>query len=114
MKTYRKATAVILSMITAVLLITTTYSVVQMYQKRNITITYGQPEADTEQNVFPININTATKEELMLITGIGETKAKAIIDYREANGKFETVDDVINVPGIGEKTLEQIREYICV
>ena len=59
-----------------------------------------------------ININTATLEELMSINGLGETKAKAIIKYREENGYFKIIDDLLNVSGIGEALFEKIKEYI--
>lgn len=59
-----------------------------------------------------ININTATAEELdEALPGIGETKAKRIVEYREAAGGFDSVDELINVSGIGEKTLENLRPY---
>ncbi len=61
-----------------------------------------------------VNINTASSQELQTISGIGEAKAKKIIDYREKNGPFKTVDDLTNVSGIGEKTLEGLRDQICV
>lgn len=61
-----------------------------------------------------ININTATRRELQKLEGIGETKARAIIDYREQNGEFSSVDELVNVSGIGEKTLEKIRANITV
>ena len=61
-----------------------------------------------------ININTANLHQLWSIDGIGETKARAIIKYREEQGDFASVDDLTNVSGIGEKTLEQIRKYITV
>lgn len=61
-----------------------------------------------------ININTATKEELMTLNGIGEVKATAILEYRRENGNFYTVDELTNVKGIGEKTLEKIRERVRV
>ncbi|NLC28265.1 MAG: ComEA family DNA-binding protein, partial [Campylobacteraceae bacterium] len=50
-----------------------------------------------------VNINTANVEELATLKGIGEKKAQAIIEYREANGGFKTVDELSNVKGIGEK-----------
>lgn len=61
-----------------------------------------------------VNINTASSQELQTISGIGEAKAKRIIDYREKNGPFKTVDDLTAVSGIGEKTLENLRDQICV
>lgn len=59
-----------------------------------------------------ININTATLEELMSINGLGEAKGKAIIKYREENGYFKIIDDLLNVSGIGEALFEKIKEYI--
>lgn len=61
-----------------------------------------------------ININSATMKELQKISGIGETKAKAIITYREKNGKFKSIADIMNVDGIGEKFFNQIKDYITV
>ena len=61
-----------------------------------------------------ININTATLGQLKTLSGIGDVKARAIIDYREQNGGFGSVDELVNVSGIGSKTLENIREYITV
>lgn len=62
----------------------------------------------------PIDINTADAAALQTLSGIGETKAAAIIAHREANGPFATVDDLQNVKGIGEKTLEKLKEHITV
>ena len=59
-----------------------------------------------------ININTATAKELEQLNGVGAKKAQSIVTYREENGPFERIEDLSNVPGIGEKTLEQFREQI--
>lgn len=61
-----------------------------------------------------VNINTATSEELETLPGIGQTKAAAIISYRENNGDFSSIEDITNVSGIGESTYENIKDYITV
>ena len=59
-----------------------------------------------------ININTATKEELQTISGIGESKANNIIKYRKEFGNFKTIEDIKNVEGIGDTLYETIKIYI--
>lgn len=61
-----------------------------------------------------ININTATKKELMNIPGVGEVRAKAIISYREKHGGFEKVEDIMQVEGIKKATFEKIKDSISV
>lgn len=61
-----------------------------------------------------VNINTATEADFQTISGIGQKRAQDIIAYREANGKFKSVDDLKNVTGIGAKTLEKLKEYVTV
>ena len=62
----------------------------------------------------PINLNTATAEQLTTLNGVGPAKAEAIIEYRTANGDFRSVDELVNVPGIGEKSLEKWRDQLTV
>ncbi|MCZ6803448.1 MAG: ComEA family DNA-binding protein [Proteobacteria bacterium] len=60
-----------------------------------------------------ININTADKEMLMsVIKGVGEKKAEAIIEYRKANGDFKSVDELTNVKGIGQSTVDKHRDML--
>jgi competence protein ComEA len=61
-----------------------------------------------------VNINTATKEELTTIKGIGDKRAQEIIDYRKKNGDFKSVDELEKVPGIGPGTMKQIRSQVTV
>lgn len=63
---------------------------------------------------FPIDINTATAQELELLPGIGPIMAQSIVAYRETHGFFETAADVQNVPGIGPMTYEAIFPFIIV
>ena len=59
-----------------------------------------------------VNINTASMEELSKLDGIGESKAQAIIKYREENGNFKTIEDITNVSGIGSSVYEKIKDNI--
>lgn len=59
-----------------------------------------------------VNINEAPAEELEALPGVGPVKAAAIIEYRTAHGYFKSAADLLNVPGIGEKTLEGMKKYV--
>lgn len=61
-----------------------------------------------------INLNNASLEQLQTLTGIGESKAKAIIEYRETNGNFKDINELTNVSGIGNSTVEKIKDKITV
>lgn len=71
---------------------------------------------ETEENNKneKININTASKEQLMTIPGIGDSKAESIIEYREETGNFKTIEDIKSVSGIGDSLFEEIKTYITV
>lgn len=66
----------------------------------------------SSSNTDVININTANKEQLMKISGVGKTKAEVIILYREKNGDFKKKEDIIKVRGIGKATFEKIKDKI--
>ncbi len=59
-----------------------------------------------------ISLNQATLEQLMSLSGIGESKAKSIIEYRNQNGGFQSIEEIKNVKGIGEKIFEKIKDYL--
>lgn len=65
-------------------------------------------------NSVIINLNTATEEELCCLEGVDTVTACAIIDYRNENGRFETIDELKNVKGIGDVKFQNIKHYICV
>ena len=61
----------------------------------------------------PVNINTASAEEISeALKGVGKSKAEAIVEYRDENGEFKHVDELVNVKGIGLRTVDINREYI--
>lgn len=61
-----------------------------------------------------VNINSATQSELEMLQGIGPAKAKAIIEYREKNGSFESINDLEKVNGIGSETIKQLGDNVTV
>ena len=74
----------------------------------------NESDEKIESSSSLININTASVVELMSLDGIGESKAKAIIEYRDINGDFENILDIKNVSGIGESIYEKIKDNITV
>lgn len=74
----------------------------------------GTTTANGGRNNTLVNINTATKEELQSLNGIGDALSQRIIDFREQNGAFSDIESIKNVSGIGEKKFEGIKDYITV
>lgn len=70
--------------------------------------------AQTEDKSGLVDINTAGRDELMGLTGIGATRAEAIIAYRDEHGSFSSAEDIKNVSGIGESIFEKIKDKITV
>lgn len=73
------------------------------------------PEPETTADpepAYPLDINTASARDLAFLPGIGETIAQRIVDYREANGDFAALTDLLQVEGIGQTRLEQMLPYI--
>lgn len=69
---------------------------------------------EQEQTSQMISLNTASKEELMQLPGIGEAKALDIIKYREENGLFKNIEDIKNVSGIGDSLFAKIKDFITI
>jgi len=61
-----------------------------------------------------ININTASADELQLLDGVGPSTANAIVQYRDENGAFDSVEDLVNIKGIGEKKVASLSEQVTV
>ncbi len=88
----------------------------QTISPKSVSEESGIKASDSDRSVSAkekiININTAGKEELISLNGIGEVKASAIIRYRKENGLFESIEDIKNVNGIGEATFQKIKDKI--
>lgn len=92
-----------------------TKSNLQNYDESNYSQSDSGKQNDQEASVsYPLNLNTCTAEELMTISGIGEVKASAIIEYREYLGGYTSVEQIKNIKGIGDKVYEKISPYLTV
>ena len=80
----------------------------------NVPLQTGGEGSETSKEDRRININTATKEELMTLKGIGESRAEDIIRFREDSGKFRKIEDIMKVPGIKNTAFQKIKENITV
>ena len=69
---------------------------------------------ETNKEDALVNINKASKEELMTLPGIGQTRAEAILDYRDNNGMFESIEDIMKINGIKQSVFDNIKELISV
>ena len=72
------------------------------------------PQPAPSASTYKTNINTADFDELCKLKGIGNVTAQRIIDYREKYGAFTAIEDLLFITGIGEKTLEQFKDSICI
>ena len=89
-------------------------TLVEVSEDRQETAPVEKPEAPGMLEGEVLDLNTATLSDLTRLPGIGQTKAQAILDWREAHGPFRAVEDLLSVDGIGEKTWETLRPYVRV
>lgn len=75
---------------------------------------YGQQDQVSDVQTQKINLNTAVKEQLMTLNGIGEARAEDILRYREEHGYFETIEEIMEIPGIKDAAFQKIKEHITV
>lgn len=92
----------------------------QILQDEMVVLVAGTPEdgeagsRSSGMDNGKIRINQASMEEIQTLNGIGPSKAESIMKYREEHGPFGSVEELLDVPGIGEKTLDQLKEFITV
>ena len=89
-------------------------TLVEVSEDRQETAPVEKPEAPGMLEGEVLDLSTATLSDLTRLPGIGQTKAQAILDWREAHGPFRAVEDLLSVDGIGEKTWETLRPYVRV
>lgn len=82
--------------------------------KDNVVSSNNSSDTNTNKTNDKVSINTATKEQLMNLNGIGESKANDIIAYRNQNGLFKSIEDIKKVSGIGDKLFDKIKDHITI
>ena len=78
----------------------------------NLAIAGSAKSNVSQKHMTKVNLNTASLEQLVSLPGVGEKKATAIIEYRTKNGKFKSVEDLMNVKGVGKKMLDKLKGQI--
>jgi competence protein ComEA len=75
---------------------------------------FAAPPAASAPAVAPVDVNAASVDQLVTVPGIGKSLAQRIVDFRQKNGPFKSVDELLKVQGIGEKSLEKLRPHLVV
>ena len=76
--------------------------------------TIGEMQSEQTQQDGKVDLNAASKEELMTLPGVGEAKASQIIEYREEHGRFREIEELMNISGIKEGLFQKVKDYIKV
>ncbi|MGN0297573.1 MAG: helix-hairpin-helix domain-containing protein [Lachnospiraceae bacterium] len=85
---------------------------IQIPSKESASLTAAKEQQSASDGM--VHLNSATKEQLMQISGIGESKAEAILQYREEHGSFQSIEELKNVSGIGDSLFSKIQMYVTV
>ena len=93
------------------LILTTQHPVPAGTQSRSLP---AAPDESGQQSIRRVDLNRADLEELMTLPGIGEARARSILEYREANGPFRQATELMKVSGIGEGIFAKLRDYVYV
>lgn len=116
---------IIIAVVIALAAVLTGLSINAIYERRSTVMTASSettnvpppsvsPDYDEMLSGGKININTADTALLDQLRGVGEVMAQRIVDYRNEHGSFKSIDEIMLVPGIGEKKFEDIQDQICV
>ncbi|MFB1036153.1 MAG: helix-hairpin-helix domain-containing protein [Sinobacterium sp.] len=88
------------------------FSSIFLTTSANLAIADTTKSKISQKHMAKVNINTASLKQLISLPGVGKTKAAAIIEYRTKNGKFKSVEDLMNVKGVGEKMLQKLKHQV--
>lgn len=94
----------------------TRLNLAQVVTDEMVIVVYAQGQANVVVNneTIKVNLNTATKEQLMTLKGIGESKATAIVNYRQTKGMFKKLEDLKNIRGFSDKMIESLKSDVVV
>ena len=119
MKSDKKQTLVMIGivlLIVAGIMLYVTLSAPRIYENENYSVSSSTVSTTKEKTTvsYPLNLNTATVEELMTIDGISQKNAFAIVEYRKKIGAYSDVSEIMNIKGIGEGTYYKVLPYLDV
>ena len=117
MKSDKKQTLVMIGIVLLVvagIVLYVTLSAPRVYENKELSYSLKSTASQTQEVVYPLNLNTATAEELATIDGLSQKNALAIVAYRDEIGSYTSVEEILNIKGIGETTYYKILPYLDV